>query len=69
MERETFLRYMYFYQYDVCCLSLFTLFHGMFSWCEQVNHLNPFLVCFDLATSGQYIFNFLPKSLIKKEDS
>lgn len=51
------------------CLSLFTFFCGMFSWCEQFDHLNPFLVFFDLAILGQYIFNFLPKSLIKKEES
>lgn len=38
MECETFLRYVYFYQYDFycLCLSLFTPFRGMFSWCEQV---------------------------------
>lgn len=71
MECETFLRYVYFYQYDFYCrcLSLFTLLHGMFSWCEQVNHWDPFLVFFDLAVSGWYIFSFLPKSSVKKEES
>lgn len=68
MESETFLRYTHFYQCDFycLCLSLFTLFHGMFSWCKQVNQLNPFLVFFDVAIPGQCIFNFLPKSMIKK---
>lgn len=69
MGCETFLRCMYFPPFDFYCLSLlvFTFFHGLLSWCKQVNHLNTFLVFFDLAISGQYIYNFVPKFLIKKK--
>lgn len=67
MGCETFLRCMYFHLISTACLLLFVFFHGLLSWCKQVNHLNIFLVFFDSAISGQYIYNFVPKFLIKKK--